>query len=325
MIASVGYHDVCLQLLLLSGLVACAHRSPLPPPTAIRVLILDGQNNHDWRRTTDSLRLTLTEAGRFAISISTTPEKGAPASAWQAWRPDFAAFDVVVSNYNGEPWPSQVQADFVAFIDRGGGAVMVHAANNPFPDWPAFNQMIGLGWRKADYGDRITVDDASGALVRTPKGEGPGAGHGPSHLFQIKVRRPDHPIMQGLPALWLHGKDQLSHGQRGPAANMTVLDTAFSAVDRGGTGAHEPMTWIIPFGQGRVVTTLLGHQWRDQADSDALDCIGFRTVFSRSVEWAATQRVTIPVPPSFPTAEGLSLDRRPGAPTPTPQSPVDAR
>ena len=61
---------------------------------------------------------------------------------------------------------------------------------------------------------------------------------------------------------------------------------------------------------------------RDQADSDALDCIGFRTVFARSVEWAATQKVTIPVPANFPTADALSIDRRPGAPT---QSPVDAR
>jgi type 1 glutamine amidotransferase len=86
------------------------------------------------------------------------------------------------------------------------------------------------------------------------------------------------------------------------------------------------MTWIIPYGRGRVVTTLLGHQWRDQQDSDALDCIGFRTVFTRAVEWAATQRVTIPVPARFPTADALSLDRRPGAPTPPPpQSPLEAR
>jgi hypothetical protein len=273
----------------------------------VRVLLIDGQNNHDWRRTTASLRRTLAEAGRFVVTVSTTPEKGAPAAAWQGWRPDFGAFDVVVSNYNGERWPEPVEHGFEAFIGRGGGAVMVHAANNPFPDWPAFNEMIGLGWRKPDYGDRVTVDDASGALVRTPRGEGPGAGHGPSHVFQIKVRRPEHPIMRGLPPLWLHGKDQLSHGQRGPGQNMVVLDSAYSAPERGGTGAHEPMTWVIPYGRGRVVTTLLGHQWRDQPDSDALDCIGFRTVFARSVEWAATQRVTIPVPANFPRPDALSI------------------
>jgi hypothetical protein len=300
------------RLLFIALLLACAHHPPATP-LPIRVLIVDGQNNHDWQRTTESLRLTLAATGRFAITVTTSPPKGAPPAAWQAWRPDFAACDVVVSNYNGEAWPSEVQRAFEGFVERGGGAVMVHAANNPFPEWPAFNRMIGLGWRKADYGDRVTVDDASGALVRTPRGTGPDAGHGPSHVFQVKVRRPDHPIMQGLPPAWLHGKDQLTHGQRGPGADMTVLDSAYSAPDHGGTGAHEPMTWIIPFGKGRVVTDLLGHQWRDQQDSDALDCIGFRTVFARSVEWAATQRVTIPVPRNFPTADAVSIDRRTGS------------
>ena len=283
-----------------------------PPPVAparppVRVLLLDGQNNHDWRTTTDALRATLLATGRFTVVVSSAPEKGASAEAWDAWAPDFASADAVVSNYNGEAWPERVRRAFVAYVEGGGGVVMVHAANNPFPEWPEFNQMIGLGWRKPDYGDRLTVDDATGALVRTPKGEGPGAGHGPSHVFQIKIRAPDHPILRGLPPVWTHGTDQLSHGQRGPARNMTVLDSAFSATDKGGTGEHEPMTWIIPYGKGRVLTTMLGHQWRDQADRSALECVGFQTVFARSVEWVATGSVTLPVPPDFPTADTISV------------------
>jgi len=287
-----------------AGAAACAAGPAPRPPSSplVRVLIIDGQNNHDWRRTTEALRATLMAAGRFAVAVATAPDKGAPEAAWAGWRPDFAAHDVVVSNYNGEAWPEGVRRAFVSFVEGGGGVVMVHAANNPFPEWPEFNRMIGLGWRKADYGDRITVDDATGALVRVPKGEGPGAGHGPSHVFQIKVRRPDHPIMKGVPRVWTHGRDQLSHGQRGPALDMTVLDSAFSAQDKGGTDEHEPVTWIIPYGKGHVVTTMLGHQWGDQQDQSALDCVGFRTVFARSVEWAATGKVTLPVPADFPAA-----------------------
>jgi uncharacterized protein len=291
---------------------ACAavgnHR-PAAPAAPIPVLILDGQNNHDWRRTTARLQQALATTGLFTVTVTTAPEKGSPPQAWEAFRPDFRAVKVVVSNYNGEAWPEPVQRDFLAFVEGGGGAVMVHAANNPFPEWAAFNQMIGLGWRKPDFGDRITIDDATGAQVRTARGQGVGAGHGPSHVFRIKVRQPDHPIMRGLPPVWMHGKDQLSHGQRGPAANMTVLDSAFSSVQGGGSGEHEPMTWVIPYGKGQVVTTMLGHQWRDQADSDALDCVGFRTVFTRSVQWAATGAVTIPVPPNFPQADQLVIAR----------------
>jgi hypothetical protein len=276
------------------------------PP--VRVLLIDGQNNHDWRRTTAALQDALAATvRRFEVTVSTAPEEGSEPSAWAEWRPRFADHQVVVSNYNGEPWPEQVRRELVAFIAGGGGAVMVHAANNPFADWGEFNEMIGLGWRKAEFGDRITIDDATGAQVRTPRGQGPGAGHGPSHVFDIEVRAPQHPIMRGLPPLWKHAKDQLSHGQRGPARDMTVLDSAFSSKEHGGTGAHEPITWVIPFREGRVVTTLLGHQWGDQPDQDALDCVGFRTVFTRSVEWAATTLVSIPVPPDFPTATATSL------------------
>ena len=298
---------VCALLLA----AACVHRPAAhdAPRAPVRVLIVDGQNNHDWPRTTAALRAALDSTGRFAVSVSTAPDKGGPAAAWDAWRPDFASFDTVVSNYNGESWPPPVRDAFVRFVEAGGGVVMVHAANNPFPDWPEFNRMIGLGWRKADFGFRITVDDATGALGLVPPGEGPGAGHGPSHVFLVKVRRPEHPVLQGLPRVWKHGRDQLSHGQRGPAEDMTVLESAYSAPEHGGTGAHEPVSWVIPYGKGRVVTTLLGHQWHDQADQDALDCVGFRTVFTRSVEWVGTGAVTLPVPRDFPTAEAVSLAR----------------
>jgi type 1 glutamine amidotransferase len=298
---------------LAMGATACGPQRVAPghdvPPRegAIRVLILDGQNNHDWPRVTASLRQTLDDAALFSVAVSTTPPPGSAPEAWDAWQPDFAAADVVVSNYNGEAWPQRVQDAFVAFVGGGGGAVMVHAANNAFPEWADYNLMIGLGWRDADYGDRITIDDATGDVIRTPAGVGPGAGHGDAFAFPIKVRRPDHPIMRGLPAVWMHGTDQLTHGQRGPARDMTVLDSAYSPPDHYGTGEHEPMTWAIPFGQGQVVTTMMGHLWADQIEQDAIGCVGFRTIFARAVEWVATGGTTIPVPANFPTETDVSI------------------
>lgn len=266
----------------------------------IKVLIIDGQNNHNWKAMTPPMKADLEQSGKFVVSVATTPPKGAPQSDWDRFRPDFSKFDVVVSNYNGELWSAPVRTALETFVAGGGGLSIIHAANNAFPDWPEFNKMIGLGWRDSSYGDRITLDD-QGKVVRTPKGEGPKSGHGPPHAYKVVTRDADHPIMKGLPAEWLHVKDELYHGQRGPAEHMHVLATAYSDHAKGGTGTNEPLVWVIPYGKGRVFTCVLGHAMGD--DIAALRCVGFRTLFLRGTEWAATGHVTIPVPSDFPTAD----------------------
>ncbi len=166
--------------------------------------------------------------------------------------------------------------------------------------------MIGLGWRQNSFGDRVTVDDR-GEVVRTPKGEGPGSGHGPQHEYTMVVRDPDHPIMQGMPKEWKHTKDELYHGQRGPAQDMHILATAYSSTENRGTGTNEPLVWEIPYGKGRVFTCLLGHNMADE--TVALQCVGFQTLILRGTEWAATGTVTIPVPANFPKADETSLSQ----------------
>ena len=261
----------------------------------VRVLIVDGQNNHNWKGTTPILQDFLTKSGRFTVDVVTSPPNKSSKDAWQNFHPKFSDYAAVVSNYNGELWPEQVQRDLEAYVAGGGGLVIVHAANNAFPEWAEFNKMIGLGWRGASYGNRVTVD-ADGKTVETPKGEGPGAGHGSQHDFSVVVRDREHPVMKGIPAEWMHVKDELYHGQRGPAASMHILATAFSDKKTGGTDAHEPMVWWIPYGKGKVFTTVLGHA------EYSMKCIGFQTIVNRGTEWAATGQVTIPVPAKFPTA-----------------------
>ncbi|MFM9961065.1 MAG: ThuA domain-containing protein [Planctomycetaceae bacterium] len=277
---------------------------PLPADAAekLKLLIVDGQNNHNWKATTPILKEFLTRSGRFDVAVATSPPAKSPASDWDSFRPKFADFQVVLSNFNngpGEKWPEPVQRDLETFVGGGGGLVIVHAANNAFEQWPEFNKMIGLGWRGAGFGDRITTNDA-GEVVRTPKGQGPGAGHGPQHEFAIRLRDTAHPVVKGLPAEWLHAKDELYHGQRGPAADMHLIATAFSDSGKGGTGAHEPMIWWIPYGKGRVFTTVMGHA------EYSMKCVGFQSVVARGSEWSATGQVTLPIPENFPTSEKTS-------------------
>jgi type 1 glutamine amidotransferase len=270
----------------------------------VRALIIDGQNNHNWRVMTPPMKADLEKSGRFTVDVVTTPGPKSAPSAWDAFRPDFTKYDVVLSNYNGEPWPAEVREALEGFVSKGGGLAIIHAANNAFPEWPAYNEMIGLGWRNPKFGDRVTVDD-QGKIVRTPSGEGPGSGHGPPHAFVVMVRDAEHPITRGMPAEWMHAKDELYHGQRGPAKDMHILATAYSDKAKGGTGTNEPMIWVIPYGKGRVFTTVMGHAMGD--DTTAIRCAGFRTTMLRGTEWAATGKVTIPIPEDFPTASQVRV------------------
>lgn len=293
----------CLAMTGILVTVIFAFR-PAAATEELSVLIVDGQNNHDWKVTTPILKSFLEETGRYAVDVATSPSQNSPGQDWDSFQPGFSKYDVVLSNYNGQMWPESVNKSLQEYVSHGGALVIVHAANNAFPEWPEWNKMIGLGWRGADYGDRLTVKD-DGQLVRTEKGKGPGSGHGSQHAFPVVVRDRQHPVTMGMPGEWMHTKDELYHGQRGPAQNVHVLVTAFSARNQRGTGAHEPMVWWVSYGRGRVFTTVMGH-----ADY-SMRCVGFQTVVSRGCEWAATGKVTLPIPGNFPTHDQFSVAGEP--------------
>ena len=212
--------------LLLCALLA-ASLAPGLAAAPVRVLLIDGQNNHPWRQTTPLLRQIVAGAGgRFTLEVaSTPPEKG----DMSVFRPDFQKFDVVLLNYNGDAWPAETREAFLTFVRRGGGVVIYHAANNAFADWPEFNQIIGLG----GWGGRT---EQSGPWVRWRDGRlvkeqlpGKSGSHGKRHPYVITLRAPQHPIVKGLPPEWLHATDELYDRLRGPANIDVLLATAYSA------------------------------------------------------------------------------------------------
>lgn len=284
--------------------LACGSGGEAEPevPAKYRALIVDGQSNHRiWPTTTQYMRGYLEETGLFTVDIATSPPAGEP---MDAYRPAFADYDLVVSNYNGEPWGDEAMADFDAFVRDGGAFVSVHAANNAFPEWTAYNEMIGIGgWgdRTERHGPYVRLRDGEFVRDTTP---GIGGSHGIRHEFHIDIRDTEHPITRGLPDQWMHANDELYDRLRGPAKNLTVLATAFSTIESEGTGEHEPILMTIQYGAGRIFHTTLGHALVSQR------CNGFIATFQRGAEWAVTGAVTQPVPADFPTADALSV--RPG-------------
>jgi len=322
-----------LLLLVFYPVASCAQGST----KKLNALILDGENNHGvWPKTTMMMKDYLEQTGLFTVDIYRTAytwqgphydksiglkdstqlltmyplKNGQQTTSVKEPRPDpnynpqFANYDLIVSNmgWKASTWPENIKQDFENYMSNGGGLVVVHAANNSWGDWDEYNKMIGLGgWggRGEGSGYFVSLDDSGAENKVAPEG---GCGsHGPQHEFMLKNRAPDHPVMKGLPAEWLHAKDELYAKLCGPAENMTILVTAYSSPDMKGTGSHEPMIFALDYGKGRVIHNALGHM------DYSMEGIGFITTFQRGAEWAATGKVTQKVPDDFEGGSELQV------------------
>ena len=292
--------------------------------TKIKVLIVDGQNNHEeWPKLTYILKQEMEATELFSVDVARSAftwkgdeflddfaieglpktEALAEPKADADFSPDFSKYDVVINNFgwNAAAWPEKTQKKLEKYMKKGGGLIVFHAADNSFPQWEAYNQMIGLGgWgdRTEKDGPMVYYNDA-GELIRDTS-PGKAGAHGPQKEYQIQIRNNEHPITKGMPPTWMHTKDELYNTLRGPAENMEILATAYSEPDNRGTGNHEPALMALTYGKGRIFHNIMGH-----ADYSVMGT-GFLTTMLRGAEWAATGKVTQDIPSDFPTAEASS-------------------
>ena len=219
------------------------------------VLLLTGANNHDWEYTSAFMANVLRESGRFDVTVATDPAA--------ALTGDLSGVDVFLLDYNGPRWGSDAETAFLEAVRGGTGVVVVHAANNAFPGWTEYEQLVGLLWRE-------------------------GTGHGRFHAFDLEVTDRAHPVTALLPSFTAH-PDELYHRLANPqGVPNRVLASAYSDPATGGTGEHEPMIVARSFGQGRVLHTPLGHVWRGvEATHASWDDRQLQNLLVRAVDWAA--------------------------------------
>jgi predicted DNA-binding protein with PD1-like motif/type 1 glutamine amidotransferase len=270
---------IALSVCAIGALVHAQQPAPAAPAAAkIAVLVVTGQNGHNWKGTTPLLRKILEDTDKFEVRVTEEFRGAGPET--------LAPYDLVVLNYfdRNRPelrWGDRANNALLDYVRSGKGLVVYHFSMAAFDGWTEYEKMSAANWR-------------------------PNNGHHSApHNFVVDVKDQEHPITKGLKLSFPQPNDELYANLRWqPAGSFHVLATAYddhalyqaSRTDSRapqpleGTGANEPMLWTVDYGKGRVFVTALGH------DVEQVQTPAFTTTFARGAEWAATGKVTLPIP-----------------------------
>ena len=84
-----------LSCAVLGSAIASEPGAEIQTQPRLKVLIVDGQNNHGWQQTTPILKTALESAGIFSVDVATSP---APGQSLAKFKPNFANYRAIVSN-----------------------------------------------------------------------------------------------------------------------------------------------------------------------------------------------------------------------------------
>lgn len=222
----------------------------------IRVLILTGRNNHDWRKTTPEIVSALTETGRFDVDV----EEDVPGMKVEK----ILAADVILGNFNTFPklesvWDKGMRDAVEAYLKHGHALVIVHAGSAVFYDWPFFQKLASVTW-------------------------GLGTHHAKIHESEVTLTNCGSPITAGLKAFQI--KDEFWEKAWMTDTNATCLATVVPNPAFGGSGKEEKIMFSNEVMGARGFTILLGH------NAEAMENAAWRMLLRRGTEWAATGKVS---------------------------------
>ena len=263
------------------------HASAQDAASPIRVLILTGRNNHDWKQTTPMLQQVLEKSGKFRVD-TTVPPRGLTEENLQN-------YDVILSNWNSwgsgskeaeAAWTDETRQAYLDFVRAGKGHVTVHAGGSSFYDgWPEYRRVALVYWDLGTTGHgrphEFQVHFDCHNVGETGHNRTSGERHGRETGHNIGFDQPDHAITTGLAKFTI--RDELWN-KPGVVQGATILASAYSDKrnEPKGTDQWEPSVVVGKYGKGRCFATLLGH------DATTMENAGFQQLLIRGVQWAAT-------------------------------------
>lgn len=264
-----------------------------PAEKRLQVLIISGRNSyeHDWTGVNNRLRTLFNDSKRFDLRVTEDFDQGTLAT--------LKKYDAVLLNYSSRwnyadkeqhIWSPQAFQALYDYVREGGGLVAYHSSFTWGRGIPEYKRLIGAVMEP-------------GTSRRSP----PGA-------FPVHIVDRTHPITQGMREfIWTYNDDMYTNMSRDPEARIRVLATARDSAASydpklagpkypasaytpeklarmGGMNADHPQVWTADYGRGRVFSITLGH------DEISLHFQPLQSLLLRGAEWAATGKVTLPLP-----------------------------
>jgi len=216
----------------------------------LRILLVTGGCCHNYAFQTQALKEAVAKLAQAEWTVVNEGGTGTRAQIALYENPDWAkGFDVVVHN---ECFADTTDHEYIHKITQahktGVPAVVIHCAMHTYraTDIDDWRELLGVTSRRHD------------------------------HQGRYPVKKTDHPIVKGMPDLWVTPLDELYVIEK-LWPNAKALATSVSEQD----GKTYPVAWINQYGKARVFGTTFGHS--DETFRDPI----FLTYASRGILWAS--------------------------------------
>ncbi len=220
---------------------APAVAAPVVWKAGTKVLLIGGGSSHDYQKFFNLADTALLTGAGYSVNYT---EDVAVASKELA-NADIAVISANHGSFSGITFREALKN----FTDAGKGLVLLHPGLwYNFAGWPEYNATYAGGGSK---------------------------GHDRLGEFEVKVIKPDHPLLKGVPASFKI-TDELYYYTADPAGSpIEVLATATSTLKPG----TYPQVFTVKHPKSKIVGLTLGH------DARAHDLPEYKTLLLNAVKW----------------------------------------